>query len=145
MMAGPANYDVRIVGLGYVGLTLATVLAEAGNTVIGGEATRSGRDDQPGHPALHRNPASRTLGGRDEVQKLVAAERFDNSFFCDTYIITVGTPLSARGVAQLDIIEHAARDIAENMRDGALVILRSTVKVGRLRDVGCHRSWPRGG
>ena len=37
MMAGPANYDVGIVGLGYVGLTLATVLAEAGNTVIGVE------------------------------------------------------------------------------------------------------------
>ena len=37
MMAGPANYDVGIVGLGYVGLTLATVLAEAGNAVIGVE------------------------------------------------------------------------------------------------------------
>ncbi len=33
------------------------------------------------------------------------------------------------------MIEGAARDIAENMRDGALVILRSTVKVGTTRDV----------
>ena len=30
-------YDVGIVGLGYVGLTLATVLADAGSTVIGVE------------------------------------------------------------------------------------------------------------
>jgi UDP-N-acetyl-D-mannosaminuronic acid dehydrogenase len=68
-------------------------------------------------------------------KKLVAAERFDDSFSCDTYIITVGTPLSPDGVARLDMIESAARDIAENMRDGALVLLRSTVKVGTTRNV----------
>ncbi len=68
-------------------------------------------------------------------KKLVAAERFDNSFSCDTYIITVGTPLSPDGVARVDMIERAAREIAENMPDGALVILRSTVKVGTTRDV----------
>ena len=34
-MMDPAKYDVGIVGLGYVGLILATVLAEAGNSVIG--------------------------------------------------------------------------------------------------------------
>ena len=32
-----AKCDVGIVGLGYVGLTLATVLAETGNWVIGVE------------------------------------------------------------------------------------------------------------
>lgn len=31
------RYDTVIVGLGYAGLTLATVLAETGNTVIGVE------------------------------------------------------------------------------------------------------------
>ena len=45
-------------------------------------------------------------------RKLVAAERFDDSFSCDTYIITVGTPLSADGVTRVDMIEAAARDIA---------------------------------
>ncbi|MCW2559054.1 MAG: ywqF 2, partial [Mycobacterium sp.] len=59
----------------------------------------------------------------------------DDSFSCDTYIITVGTPLAPDGVARVDMIEAAARDIAANMRDGALVILRSTVKIGTTRDV----------
>jgi UDP-N-acetyl-D-mannosaminuronic acid dehydrogenase len=136
MMAGPANYDVGIVGLGYVGLTLATVLAEAGNTVIGVEK----RPDlvemtNAGIPHFTESGLPDALAGVTKFKKLVAAERFDNSFSCDTYIITVGTPLSAEGVARVDIIEQAARDIAENMRDGALVILRSTVKVGTTRDV----------
>jgi UDP-N-acetyl-D-mannosaminuronic acid dehydrogenase len=135
-MAGPANYDVGIVGLGYVGLTLATVLAEAGNTVIGVEK----RPDlvemtNQGIPHFTETGLPDALSGVTRSKKLVAAEQFDNSFSCDTYIITVGTPLSPDGVARVDMIEGAARDIAENMRDGALVILRSTVKIGTTRDV----------
>jgi UDP-N-acetyl-D-mannosaminuronic acid dehydrogenase len=136
MMTGPANYDVGIVGLGYVGLTLATVLAEAGNTVIGVER-RSDLVDltNRGTPHFTETGLPDALAGVTKSKKLVAAERFDNSFTCGTYIITVGTPLSSDGVARLDMIEQAARDIAENMRDGALVILRSTVKIGTTRDV----------
>lgn len=135
-MTGPANYDVGIVGLGYVGLTLATVLAEAGNTVIGVER-RSDLVDltNRGTPHFTETGLPDALAGVTKSKKLVAAERFDNSFTCGTYIITVGTPLSSDGVARLDMIEQAARDIAENMRDGALVILRSTVKIGTTRDV----------
>jgi UDP-N-acetyl-D-mannosaminuronic acid dehydrogenase len=135
-MAGPANYDVGIVGLGYVGLTLATVLAEAGNTVIGVEKRPDLVDlTNQGIPHFTETGLPDALSGVTRFKKLVAAERFDNSFSCDTYIITVGTPLSPDGVARLDMIEGAARDIAENMRDGALVILRSTVKIGTTRDV----------
>lgn len=135
-MAGPANYDVGIIGLGYVGLTLATVLAEAGNTVIGVER----RSDivemtNAGTPHFTETGLPDALAGVTKSKKLVAAEKFDDSFTCNTYIITVGTPLSPDGVARVDMIEQAARDIAENMHDGALVILRSTVKVGTTRDV----------
>ena len=136
MMADPAKYDVGIVGLGYVGLTLATVLAEAGNKVIGVEK-RADLVDMTNHgiPHFTETGLPDALAGVTKSGKLVAAERFDDSFTCDTYVITVGTPLSPDGVAHLDMIEAAARDIAENMRDGALVILRSTVKVGTTRDV----------
>jgi UDP-N-acetyl-D-mannosaminuronic acid dehydrogenase len=136
MMAGPANYDVGIVGLGYVGLTLATVLAEAGYSVIGVEKRPDLVDmTNRGIPHFTETGLPDALSGVTRFKKLVAAERFDNSFSCDTYIITVGTPLSPDGVARVDMIEQAAREIAENMPDGALVILRSTVKVGTTRDV----------
>ncbi|MGE2725496.1 nucleotide sugar dehydrogenase [Mycolicibacterium pulveris] len=135
-MPEPANYDIGIVGLGYVGLTLATVLAEAGYSVIGVEKRPElVAMTNEGIPHFTETGLPDALSGVTRFKKLVAAERFDNSFTCDTYIITVGTPLSAAGVAQIDMIESAARDIAENMRDGALVILRSTVKIGTTRQV----------
>jgi UDP-N-acetyl-D-mannosaminuronic acid dehydrogenase len=135
-MSEPAKYDVGIVGLGYVGLTLATVLAESGSSVIGVE-TRSEIVEMTneGRPHFTETGLPDALSGVVRSGKLRAVDKFDSGFTCDTYIITVGTPLSAEGVARIDMIEAAARDIAENMRDGALVILRSTVKVGTTRDV----------
>jgi UDP-N-acetyl-D-mannosaminuronic acid dehydrogenase len=136
MMSLPANFDVGIVGLGYVGLTLATVLAEAGNSVIGIEKRKDLVDlTNEGVPHFTETGLPDALAGVTKSQKLVAAEKFDDSFTCGTYIITVGTPLAPDGVARVDMIEAAARDIAANMRDGALVILRSTVKIGTTRDV----------
>ena len=135
-MSLPANFDVGIVGLGYVGLTLATVLAEAGNSVIGIEKRKDLVDlTNEGVPHFTETGLPDALAGVTKSQKLVAAEKFDDSFTCGTYIITVGTPLAPDGVARVDMIEAAARDIAANMRDGALVILRSTVKIGTTRDV----------
>ena len=135
-MSLPANFDVGIVGLGYVGLTLATVLAEAGNSVIGIEKRKDLVDlTNEGIPHFTETGLPDALAGVTKSGKLVAAEKFDESFSCSTYIITVGTPLAPDGVARVDMIEAAARDIAANMRDGALVILRSTVKIGTTRDV----------
>jgi UDP-N-acetyl-D-mannosaminuronic acid dehydrogenase len=136
MMSLPANFDVGIVGLGYVGLTLATVLAEAGNSVIGIEKRKDLVElTNDGIPHFTETGLPDALAGVTRSGKLVAAEQFDDSFTCSTYIITVGTPLAPDGVARVDMIEAAARDIAANMRDGALVILRSTVKIGTTRDV----------
>jgi UDP-N-acetyl-D-mannosaminuronic acid dehydrogenase len=129
-------YDVGVVGLGYVGLTLATALAEVGYKVLGIERredivamTNSGQPHfaEPGLPeALHR------LVGRGA---LIAGTEFGPNDACDVYIITVGTPLNAQGVVRLDMIEAATREVADNMRDGALVILRSTVKLGTTKHI----------
>ena len=131
-----SHYDVGVIGLGYVGLTLATVLAEAGNKVIGVEK-RSEVVDQTnaGMPHFSEKGLPEALSRVVQSGTLVAAQRFDPEAVCDTYIITVGTPLSSEGIVRTDMIEAASREVAANMRDGALVILRSTVKVGTTRDV----------
>jgi UDP-N-acetyl-D-mannosaminuronic acid dehydrogenase len=131
-----SHYDVGVVGLGYVGLTLATVLAEAGNKVIGVEK-RSEVVDQTnaGIPHFSETGLQEALSRVVKSGSLVATERLDPEAVCDTYIITVGTPLSSDGIVRTDMIEAATREVTANMRDGALVILRSTVKVGTTRDV----------
>jgi UDP-N-acetyl-D-mannosaminuronic acid dehydrogenase len=131
-----SHYDVAVIGLGYVGLTLATVLAEAGYKVIGVEK-RSEVVDQTnaGMPHFSETGLQEALSRVVRSGSLVAVERLDQQAVCDTYILTVGTPLSSDGIVRTDMIEAASREVAASMRDGALVVLRSTVKVGTTRDV----------
>lgn len=130
------HYDVGIVGLGYVGLTLATVLADAGATVIGVEKRPDVVDlTNRGIPHFSEAGLADALTRVTGAGRLVADCQFNANLTCDTYIITVGTPLSSDGRIRLDMIEAATRQVGENMRDGALVILRSTVKVDTTRKI----------
>jgi UDP-N-acetyl-D-mannosaminuronic acid dehydrogenase len=130
------SYDVGVVGLGYVGLTLATALADVGLRVIGTEkrsdvveAVRAGR------------PSFREVGLEQILTSVVARGRFaaqtdfEPGQTCPVYIITVGTPLDDKGRARLDILENATRQVAAAMPDDALVVLRSTVMVGTTRNL----------
>lgn len=127
---------IGVVGLGYVGLTLATVLAEVGFKVIGIEKRKEIVElTNLGKPHFSETGLEQALSRVTQNGTLKALEQFDASAPCDAYIITVGTPLSDQGVARLDMIESATRQVAENMRDGALIILRSTVKIGTARNI----------
>lgn len=131
-----SHHDIGVIGLGYVGLTLATVLAEAGYKVIGVEKRREVVDlTNDGVPHFSETGLQDALSRVVRSGALVATERLSPEAFCDTYIITVGTPLSSEGIVRTDMIEAASREVCANMHDGALVILRSTVKVGTTREV----------
>src|SRR5690606_6038067 len=67
---------------------------------------------------------------------LVSSETFSGIGPVDYYIITVGTPLkSGTYEPRLDMIENAARQVADHISEGAVVILRSTVRIGTTRKV----------
>ncbi|UOD51167.1 nucleotide sugar dehydrogenase [Orrella daihaiensis] len=127
---------VCVIGLGYVGLTLATVMAEAGFEVIGVEKrphivelTNKAQPHftEPGlADAMKRAIASGSLRASTSV---------DNSQPCGTYIITVGTPLNSHGKPRLDMVEAATHEVANAMPENALVIVRSTVQIGTTRGV----------
>jgi UDP-N-acetyl-D-mannosaminuronic acid dehydrogenase len=130
------THDVGIVGLGYVGLTLATALADVGLRVVGIEKrgdvvamVRSGR------PHFRENGLDEILRGVVADGRLEVRADFAPDDCCDAYIITVGTPLGPDGQARVDMIENATRQVAHSMGDDALVILRSTVMIGTSRNV----------
>jgi UDP-N-acetyl-D-mannosaminuronic acid dehydrogenase len=128
--------DVGIIGLGYVGLTLATVLAECGYKVLGIEKREEVVElTNSGTPHFSEKGLDKSLANVVKQGKFIARQDFDKETYCGIYIITVGTPLSSDGIARLDFIENATNQVAANMRDGALVILRSTVKIGVSRNV----------
>lgn len=127
---------VCVIGLGYVGLTLAVALAKVGYQVIGVESNPAIVNlTNDGTPHFAETGLSAQLSQVINSQNFFAVQDLKNHKPCGTYIITVGTPLNQNGIARLDMIEAATRQVADAMPDEALIILRSTVKIGTTRNV----------
>jgi UDP-N-acetyl-D-mannosaminuronic acid dehydrogenase len=127
---------IAVVGLGYVGLTLATALAEVGFRVLGIEKRQQVVDlTNQGVPHFFEPGLEQTLKEQIRLGRLTAHVRLPTEESCDVYVITVGTPLSVEGHARLDMIQAATKEVADHMQSGALVILRSTVRVGTSRQI----------
>ncbi len=129
------RFDVAVVGLGYVGLTLGVVLADIGNNVIGVEKRKEVVDKtNSGIPHFSEMGLDVLLRHVQSSGRLSAFSGFPDSSSANIYIITVGTPLK-NGRFNLEFIRAATEEVAKNMREGALIILRSTVAIGTARDV----------
>ncbi len=130
------EYEVGVVGLGYVGLTLATMLADVGVKVMGVEKRQAVVDDlNKCKPHFVENGLDVVLRNSIKSENLRCFNKFTDNTSCKIYIITVGTPLDNDGNARIDMIEHASNEVAEHMPEGALVIVRSTVKIGTTRNI----------
>lgn len=126
---------VGVVGLGYVGLTLAVTLAKKGFTVFGAdrvprvvEALAAGRPHlfEPGVEEAWRA----FLGERLHVATALPRAPLDAIVLC------VSTPVeSATHAPDLEGLRAAARAVAAGCAPDTLVIVRSTVPVGASRGV----------
>ena len=130
---------VCILGMGYVGLTLAVVMAERGFRVWGAEINQKTLANiSEGVPhffeqglqvRLKRALKAGTLRFVERISAIPAGE------LPSTYVVTVGTPLGADQRPRMDMVSNVAAEVAEHMPEGALVVLRSTVRLGTTRSV----------
>lgn len=135
----PENFKDRVVcimGLGYVGLTLATVMAEVGFKVVGVEI----RDDileklLRGEPHFHEHGLAERLKPVIQRGDLRVAKYIPNDCVASVFIITVGTPLGLNGKSRLDMVINVSEEVARHLKNDELVIMRSTVKLGTSRSV----------
>ncbi len=121
---------VGVVGLGYVGLPLALTFAERGFSVLGFDVDRSkiealetGRNYiKHLHPdRLPRSQASGLFGSTADFTRLGNP---------DALIVCVPTPLTPQREPDMSYIVRTARQIADSLRPGQLVILESTTYPG---------------
>jgi UDP-N-acetyl-D-mannosaminuronic acid dehydrogenase len=135
----PGNFadgEVCILGLGYVGLTLATVMADAGFRVHGVEINDATFAKlSVGEPHFFETGLTAVYRRVFDSGRLTVTRRIPDDCPATVYIITVGTPLGADGRARLDMVEGISGEIAARGRAGSLVALRSTVKIGTTRGV----------
>ena len=120
---------VCVLGMGFVGVTLAAVMAEVGFEVIGVDIRRDlVAMLNAGDPHFFEPGLREKLQAAVRVGRLRAFERIPDRCPATVYIITVGTPLSGNGRTDLTSIRAISRQIAAHVRDGDLVVVRSTVR-----------------
>lgn len=119
---------VCVVGLGYVGLPTALILAERGYRVVGYD--------------VDQTKVAQVNLGAVSVNECGLAERLTEvlnagNFFATTtpteaeyFIIAVPTPLSSRQGADLSYVFNATNAIIPRLKKGDAVIVESTVPVG---------------
>jgi UDP-N-acetyl-D-mannosaminuronic acid dehydrogenase len=123
------SFDVCIVGLGYVGLTLATAFAKSGLHVVGAEKNSVVHAQLSlGKPHFHENGLTEAYSEvfSDKTLEILQGEHLPAA---DAYVVTVGTPVRNKQVWLADL-ESALIQVSNSMPEGALIVLRSTVLVG---------------
>ena len=128
--------SVCILGLGYVGLTLGVVMADAGFDVYGAEVRDLVLDNlKEGKPFFHET------GLEEKLRRVIRAGRFrfgkkiPDDFAGSVFIITVGTPLGRDGRTRMDFIQNVSAEVAAHLKPQNLVSMRSTVKLGTTRGI----------
>jgi UDP-N-acetyl-D-mannosaminuronic acid dehydrogenase len=124
--------EAIIVGVGYVGLTLAAALADQDVRVLGYDRSEDVVAQlNRAKPHLFEPGLERILADR-----LGRNLRFDTRLpprCAGTVIICVSTPVGPDGAPDLSNLRSAVQALAERLDPEALVVVRSTVPVGTCR------------
>jgi UDP-N-acetyl-D-glucosamine dehydrogenase len=126
---------VAILGLGYVGLPLATIFAEAGFNVIGIEPDSSKVEKLARGESYIQDVGGEQLGRLIQSGKLQATTDFSVLAEADAVSICVPTPLRKTGDPDLSFILVATDELAKYMHRGVVVVLESTTYPGTTREI----------
>ena len=126
---------VAIIGLGYVGLPLAVVFAEAGFHVVGVDVDpRKIEAISRGTSYIEDVPSAR-LAALVNEGRLTATSDFAALRECDAVSICVPTPLRKTGDPDISYIIAATEQIALHLHAGMLVVLESTTYPGTTTEI----------
>ncbi|WP_299024457.1 nucleotide sugar dehydrogenase [uncultured Thermanaerothrix sp.] len=126
---------VAVVGMGYVGLPLAVVFAEAGFDVTGIDPIASKME------ALNRGESYILDVSSEQVRKLVSQGQLRGTTDyavlkdIDAVSICVPTPLRKTGDPDLSYIVSAAESLAPHLHPGMVVVLESSTYPGTTREL----------
>lgn len=127
--------NVAVIGLGYVGLPVACVLASKGFNVIGVDLKKDRVEmiNAKSNPIEGKEPGLQTL--LQEVvnnKSLIATTKYDQLKAVDIFLIDVETPIDEHHVPQYKALRSACERLGPVIKDGALVIVESTIAPGTI-------------
>jgi len=125
---------IAVIGLGYVGLPLAMVFAEAGVEVVGVEAVTERCAEVNAGRSYIQDVTSEALKKMVDKGLIRATTDYAATEDCDADIICLPTPLNANREPDLSLVLDATTKLAGHLQRGQLVTLESTTYPGTTRD-----------
>jgi UDP-N-acetyl-D-glucosamine dehydrogenase len=126
---------VSVLGMGYVGLPLAVVFAEAGLKVIGIDPVQEKVEMLNRGESYVMDVPSETVARLVKEGRLEATTDFSVLAQADAVSICVPTPLRKTGDPDLSFILNATDDLAKYVHPGMIVVLESTTYPGTTREL----------
>ena len=126
---------IGILGLGYVGLPLAVIFAEAGFTVVGVDPIQSKVDTINRGESYIMDVPSEKVAELVKAGKLSATTDFNVCKSLDAVSICVPTPLRKTGDPDLSFIVSATEGLAPFVHSGMVVVLESSTYPGTTREM----------
>lgn len=129
---------IAVVGLGYVGLPVAALLANKGFDVLGIEIKKERaaqinagkspiKGEEPGlNDLIESVVKKKTLWATSDYTKLSDRE---------VVLVNVETPVNKEHVPEYAALRSAVKTLAENIQEGALVIIESTIMPGTMKNI----------
>ena len=128
------NKRVCVVGLGYIGLPTAALLASKGCKVHGVDVIKNVVDTiNQGKIHIVEPELDKFVKEAVESGNLKADTKPN---FADVFIIAVPTPFHKGFIPNIDYVISAAESIAPYIKDGNIVVLESTSPVGTTEKIG---------
>ncbi|HMJ24604.1 MAG TPA: nucleotide sugar dehydrogenase [Pyrinomonadaceae bacterium] len=126
---------IGVIGLGYVGLPLATEFASRGFQATGFEVDRNKVEQINSGQSYIGDVSTQQVKQAVDAGRLRATVDFEHLTECDAVIICVPTPLRKTKEPDVSFILAAAEEIKLRLRPGQLIILESTTYPGTTDEV----------
>ena len=129
---------IAVIGLGFVGLTLSSVLASKGITTIGIDSDRKKCSKiAKGIPTFFEPNLEKTLK-KALKKKLTITDKLSSIIGCDFIFVTVGTPQKKNGEIDLSFIKTIVSSIGKlisKTKKKPIILIKSTVIPGTMKNV----------
>ena len=120
--------QVSVIGLGYIGLPTAAILASQGIDVLGVDVNQKIVETiNEGRIHIVEPELDKIVKSSVEQGKLIAETQVRKS---DVFLIAVPTPFKSNHKPDLSFVENAARSFAPYLEKNNLIIIESTSPVG---------------
>lgn len=135
-LSADQELKVAVIGLGYVGSCIAAVLADRGVDVVGVDTnTRLIDELAAGYCRFQEPQLAELLFAGTAAGRIRVTTDYADVSAANVILITVGTPIRSDGSLADDQLRGACTELSRHVREGQLLVLKSTVPPGTTRNL----------